>query len=159
MHPSDTDTLPCPLCEGRRPRCHLCDGSGAVTPALERIYSAERLARVLAPEWRGTDDRQRPGVTTFSLAAYYRRRRFLRGRVVAARGRPGHDEAFGIVELLDKDGRPLIALHGLAWGYVGEGPAGLANVLADALPHLFPTSDDARRFVLSLPQDKLWRVP
>jgi|GEM_PF-2323724 len=157
MHPSDT--LPCPLCEGRRPSCRLCSGSGTVTMALERIYSAHRLARVLAPDWRSADDRQRPGVTTFSLAAYYRRRRFLRGKVVAARGRPGHDEAFGIVELVDKDGRPLIALHGLAWGYAGEGPAGLANVLADALPHLFPTTGDARRFVLSLPQDEPWRVP
>lgn len=53
----------------------------------------------------------------------------------------------------------IIALRGLAWGYVGEGPAGLANVLADALPHLFPATDDARRFVLSLPQDEPWRVP
>lgn len=157
MHP--IDVLPCPLCELRlRRRCRLCGGSGRVTRALREIYSAHRLARALAPEWRGADDQQRPGVTIFSLAAYYRRRRFLRGKVVSARGRPGHEEAFGVVELVDGDGRPLTALRGLAWGYGGEGPSGLAAILADALPGLFPTMEDARRFVMALPQDEPWAI-
>ncbi len=100
-----------------------------------------------------------PGITDFSLAAYYRRRPHLRGRVAAARGRPQEEGCFGIVELLDHAGHPLAVYRGFAWGYGGEGPSGLAALLADALPAAFPSYEEAFRFVSSLPQEEPWTIP
>lgn len=153
------DHVPCPACEGRR-RCRLCRGAGDVPRALAHLYEAHRLARAIAPEWRSSDDSARPGVTVYSLAAYYRRRRHLQGKVERARGRPaGAGEACGVVELLDGEGNVLARYHGLAWGYLGEGPAGLAAVLADLFPAAFPTYEAARRLVASLPQGEPWAAP
>lgn len=161
---SHADHIPCPRCDPtpaplpRRP-CSLCKGAGQVTRALAQVYTAHRLARAIAPEWNSTDDSLRPGITIFSLAAYYRRRPYLRGKAARARGRPQGTECFGVVELLDREGRPLAAYRGFAWGYGGEGPSGLAALLADAFPGAFPSLDDALRFVISLPQEEPWTTP
>ncbi len=48
--------------------------------------------------------------------------------------------------------------HGLAWGYGGEGPHGLAQILADAMPSQFPTFDHARRFVGRLRNGHAWNL-
>ncbi len=155
----ELDHVPCPACEGRR-RCRLCHGAGNVPRALAHLYEAHRLARAIAPEWRGSDDSRRPGATVYSLAAYYRRRRHLRGKAARARGRPaGAGEAYGVVELLDGEGNVLARYHGLAWGYLGEGPAGLAAILADLFPAAFPTYEAARRLIASLPQGEPWTAP
>jgi hypothetical protein len=51
------DHIPCPRCDPtpaplpRRP-CSLCKGAGQVTRALAQIYTAHRLARAIAPEWK-----------------------------------------------------------------------------------------------------------
>jgi hypothetical protein len=158
------DHVSCPRCDPigaaapRRP-CRLCQGTGQVTCALAQIYTAHRLARAIAPEWTGADDSLRPGITIFSLAAYYRRRPYLRRKAARARGRPGGTECFGVVELLDREGRTLAAYHGFAWGYGGEGPSGLAALLADVFPEAFPSLEEALRFVISLPQEETWTTP
>ncbi len=156
----------CPRCDdealGRAPRrrpCPLCRGTGWVTPALVEIYDAYRRATAHEPQWSGADDSIHPGITMFSLAAYYRRRPYLRGRAAAARGRPREEGCFGVVELLDQAGRPLAVYRGFAWGYGGEGPSGLAALLADALPDLFPSYEEAFAFVHSLPQEEPWTTP
>ncbi len=119
----------------------------------------DRRATAADPQWAGDDDSPHSGITDFSLAAYYRRRPRLRGRVAGARGRPRERGCFGVVELLDEAGRPLAVYRGFAWGYRGEGPSGLAALLADALPVLFPSYEAALAFVSSLPQEEPWTTP
>lgn len=150
------DSRPCPACSpgGRQARCRLCCGSGAVPRTFHELYIAHRNALALAPDWRGADDSLRPGSPTFSLAAYYRRRRYLRGRAAVARGRLNGD--LQVVALLDGAGRELACLHGLAWGGEGQNQIALAIVLADALPRLFPSVEAARRFVARLDPQQPW---
>lgn len=151
----------CRVCEGGGEvldpnPCALCGGEGQVSRVLASLASTDRRIRKQDPEWDG-ECRSRPGVTQFSLASYYRKRESLRGRVVGARGiaTDGGDHR---VCLLDAHDEQLATFYGFCWGYGGEGPHGLMDILQDALPVLFPTYNDARAFVVGCPMERDWEV-
>ena len=147
--------------------CAACGGRGIVRYAVAKLYEADRYICANSPDWLG-DDADARGVTLYSLAKWWRQRSFLGAAVKAAQGelRPMDDDSVlpgdrtpteAVVELLDAQGKVLTTFHGFAWGYGGEGPTGLAAVLADALPQRFPTFEQARNFVMAQRQDT-WRA-
>lgn len=144
-------TITCPDCGGagevREPGpCHVCGGEGYVTYTLMRLAEADRWVRANRPEWSG-DNRDHNRVTMYSMAEWFRRRG---DAPTMARAWGGIVAAEAVVLLFSQpdDGRPpWITFTGLSWGYGGEGPNGLAAVLADAFPDDFPVFDEAMAFV------------
>lgn len=142
----------CPACEGggetKHPDpCKLCDATGKVTRACEHIYSAWKRTNAV------DDDR---GCTQDSLARYFRERDYLRRNTQTVRARR-HPDVFGRVELVDPGARVLIALLGLAWGYGGEGPNGLADIIAD-LGFFDSDRFKAISYVADQPQNEGWTL-
>jgi hypothetical protein len=139
--------------------CALCSGGGVVSFALMRLWSADAWTRANKPDWQG-DDAEHPGVTVFSKARWFRVRQSglpaSAGGIVKAEGLVDPDLA-GLVRLTARNGLQWL-FHGFAWGYSGEGPSGLACVLADAMAQRFPTMADARLFVSSQPFERPWVV-
>lgn len=155
-YPADED---CGACNGTgcgpSERCSLCQGEGVVTLAVMKLRDADRWVRANEPDWDG-DDASHPGITVFSKAKWWRMRGTF-GPVRMARSRPYEDDVWGAVELVG-DGGKTVKFLGFAWGYPGEGPTGLAAVLADAMPERFPTFQAARQFVCGLPQHDAWSL-
>jgi hypothetical protein len=141
------------------PTCSLCCGTGVVSFALMRLWSADAWTRANKPDWQG-DDAEHPGVTVFSKAMWFRVRQSglptSAGGIVKAEGLSDPDLA-GVVRLTARNGLQWL-FHGFAWSYGGEGPSGLACVLVDAMPQRFPTMADARLFVMSQPFGEPWVV-
>lgn len=154
----------CPACggEGLVPAgtCQLCQGSSRVSDAVARLYEADRWVRANAPDWSG-DSRERPGITLFSQAEWWRRRRDLRDRVdvIQATIEPDQGQTVTLLERRIPGGpMPLLTFSGFSWGYGGEGPNGLAQVVRDILPERFPTLEDALRYVASADQTEGWEL-
>lgn len=139
--------------------CTLCSGSGVVSFALMRLHSADVWTRGNKPDWQG-DDGEHPGVTVFSKAMWFRVRQSglpaSAGGIVKAEAL-AEAELAGLVRLTARNGLQWL-FHGFAWGYLGEGPSGLACVLADAMPQRFPTMADARLFVSTQSFGQPWAV-
>jgi hypothetical protein len=95
------------------------------------------------------------GVTDASLYQYYVLHDELRAYAAVVRGRP-HPDCWGVVEVADRRGKVLARFYGFAWGYGGEGPTGLAAMLADL--GLFRDMDEAVDYVIRLPQDEPWAM-
>lgn len=141
-------------------KCEQCGGAGHVTFALSRLQEADRWVRAHSPEWEG-DNRDRPGITLYSTAEWCRRRLseppMRRAYGYLYSGEP-HVELHGYGNV-DGDHRVAELLFtGFAWGYGGEGPNGLAAVLADAFPRNFETFDDALRWVAHQPFKGSWTL-
>ncbi len=141
--------------------CSMCGGTGQITMALVRLYEAQRRVWAQHPEWAG-DDKERPGCTDFSMAKYYRLRDGLHHGVVGVEGKPAGETGAAEVTLLIRigpmRGLKTVTFHGFAWGYGGEGPRGLACVLADAMPQRFESVDAARRFLAGLDIGQPWKL-
>lgn len=180
----------CPVCQGdgEEPRgegcgncgglgevnagtCGVCDGKQVVSFALRRLYEADRWVSSNQPDWDG-DNASHPGVTLFSTAHWYRKRKEWGPRVASVTGgflrTPDPDGFYATMEmgspfthavqLLDENDVVLITFWGFAWGFGGEGPNGLAAVLADALPSRFETFEAAMQFVSSRAQNEKWEA-
>jgi hypothetical protein len=126
--------------------CDLCKGVGVITYALSRLYEADQFVLRNDPDWDG-DDASRSGVTIYSLAKWFRQREELGPKVHRAHTRREDEEL--VVALEDDRGQELVVFRGLSWGYGGEGPRGLATILADVLSKQFPTIAEAMRFAQS----------
>src|SRR3990167_6530306 len=140
--------------------CTTCFGTGTVTYSLMRLTEADRWVRTNFPEWDG-DNRSHNGVTLFSMAEWFRRRRGFAAETVEA-GLIDDDVVLrvGGADVI-KPGdtvlhRRVIEFTGFAWGYGGEGPHGLAALLADAFSDDFPTFDLAFAFVVRQPFGAGW---
>ncbi len=142
----------CSACKGEGTAqidCLLCEGTGGITIELMKLYEAHIHVSINDPDWDG-NDASKPGITIYSLAAWYRRR-----------------ESFGPVKFLEAyvgggtqhikiwdsaqshlGRRTFYAFYGLAWGYWGTGPTGLATILADISEEF--TFEEARGYVASL---------
>jgi len=150
----------CPKCEGAGEQpmtsCATCYGRGTVSFALMRLAEADSWVRASAPEWDG-DNHSHDGVTMFSMAEWFRRRRGFEAQAVEA----GDLNGDYVVRLGGNEGflkRPaVIEFTGFSWGYGGEGPTGLAAMLADAFPHDFASFDVALAFVNRQPFGSTWR--
>lgn len=137
--------------------CALCVGKGEITLPLAHLYEADLWVRRNDPGWKGSD-MDHPGITVYSQAYWFRERGRLRGEVVSVLGSIGPQQE-PIVALFGEHRNMLLKLRGFAWGYGGEGPTGLADVLCDiseGLPTSFPAYESARLFVGGLPGDKGW---
>jgi len=156
QQPADED---CAACQGTgcgpAVQCTVCHGEGIVIMAVMKLRDADKWVRGNQPDWDG-DDASRPGITVFSKAKWWRLREAF-GPVRMARSRPYEDDVWGAVELVGENGKTVKFL-GFAWGYLGEGPTGLAAVLADAMPGRFPTFQVAREWVARLPQHDAWSL-
>jgi len=147
----------CPKCEGagEQPmrRCATCCGTGRVTYALMRLAEADRWVRTNCPEWDG-DNRSHNGVTLFSTAEWFRRRCDFQALVMEAPVQGGEC----VLRLYGSEGKrkAVIDFTGFGYGYGGEGPHGLAAVMADAFPEDFPTFELAMAFVQRQPFGSAW---
>lgn len=94
-----------------------------------------------SPWWPGerlNHDAQYAGVTNYSLALWAARRQQLLGQVDRLECRFTADKE-QVVRAMPAQGEvALLAFYGFAWGYGGEGPHGLAIVVQDLWPGLFP---------------------
>jgi len=154
----------CPKCEGAGEQpmrgCTTCNSAGTVSYSLMRLTEADRWVRANAPEWDGCNESHN-GVTLFSMAEWFRRRRGFAAETVEA-GLIDDDVVLrvGGADVI-KPGdtvlhRRVIEFTGFAWGYGGEGPHGLAALLADAFSDDFPTFDLAFAFVVRQPFGAGW---
>lgn len=143
--------LVCSTCEGlgelRTGDCPLCYGSGVVSRALARLYEADKWVRANEPDWNGDDS---GGVTILSKAKWYRNRS-LRDSLTQARG-------VGDFVLLHGSGKEdaSIIFGGFSWGYAGEGPNGLVDVLVDA--GFFRDRSEGLEWVVRLNPKHSWRL-
>jgi len=149
----------CPKCEGAGEQpmrgCTTCNSAGTVSYSLMRLTEADRWVRANAPEWDGCNESHN-GVTLFSMAEWFRRRRGFAADSVEACLIDGQ----AVLRLAGNEGflkRPMVIdFTGFAWGYGGEGPGGLAALLADAFPDDFPTFELAMLFVQRQPFGTGW---
>jgi len=137
--------------------CIACDGTGSVFWPLARIYDAGREILRSDPQWwaKETSNFDHPGISLYSLADWLRRRTQYRP-VLRVEGRRRFD---GTALVNVKAGARNFVMAGLEWGYLGEGPRGLAAVLGDCFPDRFPTQADAELYVMGLFRDIPWRIP
>lgn len=148
--------------------CPACRGKGEITQAFGRVREAAKRMKQTDPDFREETPDQY-GTTDYSLAAYFWHRglygrdgeapnvRLVRGRPAVGSVAAGHEVDVFFVTPREGVGPEVYAkktYRGFCWGYGGEGPSGLAAVLADL--GLFPTLEDARRFVASLPMEDPW---
>jgi len=134
-----------------------------VSYQLLALAMADEAATQRFTDWDGDDD-SRPGIPLFSCAKWFRSREDFKGRVRFARGLPLEPDSrladaagpYWLVQLLDADQQELIRFHGVAWGYIGEGPRMLACILSDALPGTFQSFDAAAVWVQSIPKGQAW---
>ncbi len=108
--------------------------------ALMKLAEADKHVRSQSPDWSG-NNADHDGITVYSMAEWFRRRPMQLSRAWGRIGSDGEPR----VTLIDAGGCDSIIFTGFAWGYGGEGPNGLACVLADA--GFFPTLDEARVWV------------
>lgn len=153
--PYDRHELICDACDGagevEAGTCTLCIGDLRVSLALSHLYEADKFVRAHEPNWSG-DNATHKGITMYSQADWFRKRKSIalqdskraEGRVY------NHEHVVYLVAGM------TVVFYGLSWGYGGEGPNGLADVLADA--GFFETQQDALRWVGRLPQDQGWEL-
>lgn len=146
----------CKACEDgifNEANCNVCRGTSVVSCAFAKLYEAEHYVRRHEDNWDG-NDASRPGVTMYSLAMWYRQRETR--EPLTAQGIID-DYSGHLVMLKDpKHADAPLVLHGVSWGYGGEGPTGLAAVLADT--GFFRSFEDARRWVAAQPGNKTWKL-
>jgi hypothetical protein len=122
---------------------------------IQRLQEADRYVRQNHPDWDG-DETETVGITAYSKAKWYRNRG-MRSQVNAVLCYE-NKEGNCCVELLDEKGKLLLTLAGMSWGYGGEGPNGLACVLADIFPEKFPNQRTALEEVARHPMNETWTV-
>lgn len=153
---NEPEDAACPDCRGSGEApvitCPTCEGAGEMPRAFCRLWEADQQVRRTAPAWGG-DNGDHPGITAFSQADYFRRRADLRQTQIAVgllrQGEP--------VVLLDTLPPGLVAAFtGFAWGYGGEGPNGLADLLTDA--GFFPSLDEALAWIGARDGTRRWTL-
>ena len=138
----------CPHCHGGEivdGTCSMCNGTGEIKMSTGHVYEAWKRESRADDYHSGVD---RPGITQSSLALWWERR-IAFGTIVAVRARPEEDGAFAAIEVLNADG-DVLKFKGLSYGYGGEGPHGLAAILADG--GAFESEHDAMQWIYELPQ-------
>lgn len=143
----------CPQCEGAgetHQSCAICASTGMMPHSTVRIYEAWLRVQRRSGYELGAED----GSTEASLAHWWEIRQDF-GRIVLVRGRPDGKGFAEAVEILNKRG-DLARFTGLAWGYSGTGPNGLAAILCDS--GAFLIHQDALRFVARIPQAEPFRI-
>ncbi len=153
------DRRVCPVCEGKAGDCNLCGGIREISLALSRLYDADQYVRGHSPDWSGRNE-DHDGVTAYSLAEWFRRSWGGSGEteLLDPRAAAGFfaddtgDEQRVIVTASEGE----IIFYGFSWGYGGEGPSGLAAVLADA--GFFDTLAEARTWIASQDGDQPWEL-
>lgn len=157
-------TTRCTVCGGAGEvvtrKCDLCS-KGFVTAALMRLAEAEKHVRGQEPNWSG-DNRDHDGITVYSMAEWFRRR----GDLLDVRAAAGFFEDDEARVILTGRSRATVAagrrdygdvtFTGFAWGYGGEGPNGLAAVLADA--GFFASLDEALGWIARQDFGQPWEL-
>lgn len=149
--------------EAKAGQCNLCGGTCEISLALSRLYEADRYVRRQSPDWSG-DNRDHDGITAYSMAEWFRRRG---GGLPPSEGegpRPlldpraaaGFFEEGGEQRVIITASEGDITFTGLSWGYGGEGPNGLAAVLADA--GFFPNLAEARAWIADQSIVRPWEL-
>jgi len=138
--------------------CELCAGTSHVRRPLADLYEADRFCRRNDPAWTGIDHDGHRGITLYSQAMWYRTRAGFGPIVRAAGAFTGDGSDAGPTVVLENAGGAKLTLHGFAWGYGGEGPNGLADVLSDVFPGKFPRKDDALAVVAAFDFNGSWEI-
>lgn len=120
-----------------------------------RLREADNYVRRNHPDWEG-DLKEHNGITVYSKAKWYRNRH-LREKVMAVFCFEGKDWNL-YVNLECEGGKVLLTLNGFAWGYGGEGPNGLACVLADIFPEKFADQRAALEEVARHRMSESWNI-
>ena len=163
------DQIICPVCYGEAQEmfCRRCHGTSELSGDLMQLHSANEWTKKHDPEWTGCS-KDRPGITLFAQAEWYRNRGSLKHLFLSEVRVEGFtsEETVGRepvvrISLFSAYGRPLahppfdhLSLYGFSWGYSGEGPNGLANVLVDI--GFFSDHEEAMRYISNLKIDQKW---
>ena len=131
--------------------CFLCNGNQKTSFELMKIYEANRFVHAQDPLWDG-DDASREGVSMYSLAMWYRSKESF-GPIVEAQS----DGGDGPVLIMNRYADTM-TLHGVSWGYGGEGPQALAAILADG-GLIEGGFNEAIKFVQQIPFQSFWNYP
>lgn len=145
-----TYQIPCPNCETG---CVLCDGTGIISPAVSELHQAYLHAERHDPEWNG-DDASRRGFTRYTLAMWYRSD-FPWAAVDRFEGAYEAQNGGWFVAYAVLCNGLRIGLHGVSWGFRGEGPRGLAAVIAASF-HV--DLEQVKDRVYGLPQATAWAL-
>lgn len=147
----------CPTCDGAgevlstKP-CPVCGGQGEISLPLMRLKDADKYFSLNHPEIKGDIPEDHTYSTQESLAAWYRMRGHTTAREVFGTISGNDDYIVGI-----RTNRGTYRFRGLSWGYGGEGPHGLATILADI--GSFDSEEAAIDWVMRQPQGKGWVLP